>query len=311
MADVAPDLLTRIAARYRGQGLGEADGDRLVVQVIAADFGVHPNSIYIWAKRFRWRRPAWYVVRRPIRKRHGTAARDRADLLAAITTCAASCAPCPSNVEFARRIGASVTTVSAQLRALRRAGAVASEHSGPCRRLVLRDGRTTGFTRLARTRAPHLFHVAAERRSRPDFDDRLERLLRALAAEGRPVPGNAVIGEAIGCAPSTVRRVVSRRVRAGAFGLELRGNERRVGFPDGPCTPWLKQLAGPVVDYAVGGAVRSLRQQGVVVYDLAVATGRAWGVAWFLDGRTVGRDDLLAVAAGRQARALEQLRAAA
>jgi hypothetical protein len=309
----APDLLARIAARYRGEGLTEADRQRLVVHVIAADFGVHPNSIYIWVKRYGWQRPVWYQVRRPMRIAWGTSAKVGAALLAAIVRTADAGEPCPSNVAFARQLGASTECVVKELRQLYRAGTVTSEARGPVRRLILKDGRATAFTRLARTRAPHQFHVdAVERRSRPNLDERLDRVLELRVRQGLPMPSNAELGEAIGCVATSARRVIARRVAAGAFKVELAGNERRLIFPDGRATPWPAQLARAPFDPAVRDAVAALRRCGdVTVYDMAIRTCAAWGVAWFLNGRTVGRDELLAAAAARLARALEQRRVAA
>jgi hypothetical protein len=309
------DLLDRIAARYRGDGLTLDDRSRLVVHVIAGEFGVHPNSIYIWAKRYGWRRPSWYEARRPKRRGSGgTAAQVGAALLAAIVRAADAGAPCPSNVAFARQLGSSTECITLQLRQLYRDGAVVSETRGPMRRLVLKDGRATAFTRLTCSREPQLFRVdTVERTPRPNLGDRLDRVLTARVRQGLPMPGNAELGEAIGCAALSVRRLLNQRVAAGAFKVELAGRDRRVVLPDGRATPWAAQLArAPFVDPTVRAAIAALRRcSDVTVYDMAIRTCGAWGLAWFLNGRTVSRDELLAAAAARQARALEQRQVAA
>jgi hypothetical protein len=306
----APDLLARIARRYRGQDLPPSEAHRMVAQVMAAEFGVHPNSIYLWAKRFGWKRPAWYLARRPKREPWGVGAKVRGRLLAAIERAAAAGVPCPSNAELARALGTSLRTITLQLVRLRRDGEIASQSNGPLRRLTLSDGRATGWTRLTRHRTPSLFHLAleeGERRSRPDLDARLAALLADLLAHERPLPGNPELGQALGCVASTVRRVIGRAVAAGKFRLELAGNDRRVIFADGAATPWPAQLAGPVWDPVVRDALRALQRQGVRVWDLAVHTGRAWGVAWSLDGRTVNRAELLAEDKARRLKALAEL----
>jgi hypothetical protein len=310
-ADLAtsPDLLARIARRYRGQDLPQSEAHRMVAQVMAVEFGVHPNSIYGWARRFGWKRPAWYLERRPKREPWGVGAKVRARLLEAIER-AADGTPCPSNAELARALGTSLRTITLQLVRLRRDGAIASQSNGPLRRLTLSDGRATGWTVLTRHRAPSLFHLAVEageRRSRPDLDARLATLLADLLAHERPLPGNPELAQAMGCTASTVRRVIGRAVAAGKFRVDLAGNDRRVIFKDGAATPWPAQLAGPVFDLAVRDALRALQRQGVRVWDLAVHTGRAWGVAWTLDGRTVNRAELLAEDKARRRKALAEL----
>lgn len=316
------------------QSLTEADCARMGGAAIAAAVGVHPHTVDAWIKRFCWRRPPWYH-KRAGRKAVKPGAVAKA-LESRIENAASTGAALPDNFRLAREIGCSVQGVMAALRRLRQAGTLSSERNGPFRRLVLRDGCATGWSRLTPVYSATGYAVLGEA---PDdalpVDARarrspvLERALDAIerwATAGEAMPGDPAGGKAIGCSPSAFRRALKKLRESGRVTVEHRPHRRRFILPDGRATGWsvpqlrMKPLdaarvralppvrftAAPL-DLAVEEAVRSLRRQGPVVYDLAVVTGCAPGVAWSVDGRTMNRGQLLAEAARRNARAIERL----
>lgn len=309
------------------QSLTEADCPRMAGAAIAEAVGVHPHTVDAWIKRFCWMRPPWYrkrAGRKPVQP--GAVAKV---LESRIEEAAATGAALPDNFRLAREVGCSIQGVTAALRRLRRTGALSSERNGPFRRLVLRDGRATGWSQLTGDNAPSEGPDGGPDDKRPRRKTVVERVREAVegwAASAEPMPGDPAGAKTVGCSPSAFRRALKALRETGALRVENRPHRRRFILPDGRATGWsvpqlrMKPLdtgrrhaprpvrftAAPL-DLAVEEAVRSLRRQGPVVYDLAVVTGCAPGVAWSVDGRTMSRDQLLAEAARRNARAVEQL----
>lgn len=307
-------LLGRIRARYEGRdGIAEADGHRLVVEVMSRDFGVHANSIYGWAKSFGWRRPAWYLKRRPKRPNvKGQPVRVR--LLARLGELAGAGAPVPSNRQLAPRFGCSSSGVVHALRALHRRAEIRSETKGPLRRfkvgaawtawsLAPQDPRPRR-TRPSLERPPAL---AGERRSAAATRDaQVLAVLQRLAAVGAAFPSDAEIGRLVKMPAGSVTRVLERLVGRAALAIESRPpNLRRATLADRTALGWSTGRGNrPVIDLAVIDAGRALRRMGRHVFDVAVVTGCAWGVTWSVDGKLLGRDDLIALARERRAAAL-------
>lgn len=323
VAEYPGALLARVKARYEGRdGVGEDEGGRLVVDSMAQEFGVHANSIFGWARRFKWRRPDWYRARRPARKpaerklSHLLPAR----LLAVLQQTAAAEAPCPTNAELALRLCCSGRGVVVALQALVAAGEVASEVDGPRRRLTLKDGARTDWTppvlerRVRPTPEPAGAVLSAgERRSRQS-EQAVLAALRAAADQGRPFPSDAVIGAAAGVRRRSVLSVLKRLEAAGAVAIERAPNKRRGTVADGAVLGWTATAVagrGNLPDLAAIEAVRALRRMGKHVFDVAVVTGRAWGVTWSVDGRLYGRDALIAYSRERRAVAMERMGAGA
>ena len=324
-----PTLL-EIRDLYEGRGLSEADLPRMSGEKIAAAFDVHPHSIDAWAKRWAWRRPAWYRVSRAwqVKGSERSQVELRAELLGLVR--AATGQPCPSNVVLARALRISGGTIVAQLRRAVAAGDLSSETRGPYRRLTLRDGATTGWTEKINGREtavvlgiPGNFRrgdpPGGERRSREfkTAGQLVLRLLRRAAEWGQACPGNGMLAQAAGCAKATVGRVLRKLQASGKFTIERRTlagqrPDRRIRFADGPVTDWTAGAdARGGIDYAVQDAERALRRQGLVVFDVAVHTGRGWGIAWSIDGKVVGRAELVAFASQRTSKAMADLQVSA
>lgn len=322
-------LLERIKARYEGRdGVGPEEGYRLVADAIAGEFGVHPNSIYHWARIFGWERPAWFLERRPKRPRAATDATGpvRVRLLALLTELAAAGAAVPSNRVLAPRFACTASGIVNALRCLHDSGDVKSETKGPLRRF--RVGRAvTAWSvpplerRVRRTR-PALAKAAKkdERRSsdrgpspaeilkdaRERRDAKLLSLLKRLARTGQACPGDAEIARVARLPMGSVKHVLGRLAAAGELVLEFQPpNKRRVTLKDGAELGWsIGGAARPVIDVAAHDAVRALRRMGHVVFDVAVVTGKAWGVSWSVDGKILGRAALIALADERRAAAI-------
>lgn len=324
-----PTLL-QIRDLYEGRGLSEADMARMSGAAIAAAFDVHPHSIDTWVKRWAWHRPAWYRVARPwqVKRSERSQVQLRAELLGLVR--AAAGLPCPSNVALAHALRISTGTIVKQIRSAVAAGDLSSESRGPYRRLTLRDGTATGWTAKINGREtavvlgiPSCFRRGdpprGERRSREfkTAGQLVLRLLRRGAEWSQACPGNLVMADAAGCTKATIGRLLRKLQADGKFTIERRTlpgqrPDRRIRFADGPVTDWTAGAdARGGIDYAVQDAERALRRQGLVVFDVAVHTGRGWGIAWSIDGKVVGRGELVAIAAQRAAKAMADLQVSA
>jgi hypothetical protein len=303
--------------------LTEADVHRMTGEAIARACDVHPHTVDGWIRRFAWSRPPWY--RQPSGRRKTPPGAVMTKMRAAIEASASAGTALPHNFQLAQDFGCSIQAVRWCLRRLRDDGELVSERDGPRRRLVLKDGRTTGWTALPLGEGVVVRGTTVERRS---LGARVLAAVTGWAAQGRPMPSDEQGGRLIGCDPSSFRRELQRLRQTGKLTVEHPpgGQGRRFVLPDGTATGWsvgqfrtkpvdtlrlraLRPSRGGVapLDLAVEEAVRSLRRQGPVVYDLAVVTGCAPGVAWSVDGRTMNRDQLLAAAAAGNARAMQRL----
>lgn len=306
-----------------GAPLGAADAHRMTGEAIAIACDVHPNTVDGWIRRFCWRRPRWYRQQRGRRQTRPGAvmAKLRAEIDAAATAGRAL----PDNFRLSLDLACSVQAVRWCLRRLRETGEIVSERDGPRRRLVLKDGRATGWPELPGSNAADraAARVPAERRS---LSARVLDAVTGWAREGRPMPTDAQGGALMRCWPSSFRRALYHLRETQQLTVEHRPGRRRFVLPDGTATGWsvaqertkpgeaATSLARPPVrlssaplDLVAEEAVRAMRRQGPVVYDLAVVTGCAPGVAWSVDGRTMTRDQLVAEAARRNARAMQRL----
>jgi hypothetical protein len=322
-------LLGRIRARYEGRdGVGEADGHRLVVDVMAREFGVHSNSIYLWAKTFGWRRPAWYLKRRPKRPNaKGKPVRVR--LLALLGELARSASPVPSNRALAPRFACSPSGIVHALRVLHQCGAIVSEAKGPLRRFKVGAAWTAWSAApidprpkhhrptLERPKSmPSPAALAGERRSQRDAT--VLAALKRLAAIGAAFPSDADIARQARLPEGSVNDALKRLAGQGKLVIEHRPpNQRRAtlsahdGYIGGALGWSTGRGSRPVIDLAAIDAVRALQRMGRTVFDVAVVTGCAWGVTWSVDGKLLGRDDLIAMARDKRASAIEQMRRAA
>jgi hypothetical protein len=286
---------------------------------------VHPHTVDGWIKRFGWSRPPWYhkrTGRKPVQPGAvGQALEKR------IEAAAATGAALPDNFRLARELGCSIQGITTALRRLRESSEISSERSGPCRRLVLRDGRATAWSQVTPSYGAEPDPGAADRPARRRLlPERVLEAIEGWASAGTAMPGDVAAGKAVGCSPSGFRRAVKKLREAGKVTAEHTPHRRRFVLPDGRATGWsvpqlrMKPLeaarirALPAVrrspaplDLAVEEAVRALRRQGPVVFDLSVVTHCAPGVAWSVDGRTMNRAQLLAEAADRNARAMQRL----
>ncbi len=314
-----------------GAPLGAADAHRMTGEAIAIACDVHPNTVDGWIRRFCWRRPRWYRQQRGRRQTRPGAV--MAKLRAAIEEAASSGRALPDNFRLSLDLACSVQAVRWCLRRLRETGEIVSERDGPRRRLVLKDGRATGWPALPGSNAADraAARVPAERRS---LSARVLDAVTGWAREGRPMPTDAQGGALMRCCPSSFRRALYHLRETQQLTVEHRPGRRRFVLPDGTATGWSvaqvricagasrhpgrRDIAtqcpgGPSVlraaplDLVAEEAVRAMRRQGPVVYDLAVVTGCAPGVAWSVDGRTMTRDQLVAEAARRNARAMQRL----
>lgn len=329
----APDALVERAMRLytgvdpdtRGK-LTVADVHRMTGEAIARACDVHPHTVDGWIRRFAWSRPLWY--RQPSGRRKTPPGAVMTKMRASIEAAASAGTALPHNFQLAREFGCSIQAVRWCLRRLRDDGELVSERDGPRRRLVLKDGRATGWSALPLGERVVVRGTTITTVDRRSLGARVLAAVTAWAAEGRPTPTDQQGGRLIGCDPSSFHRELQRLRQAGKLTVEHPpgGQRRRFVLPDGTATAWslgqfrtkpvdtvrLRALrpvrpgAAPL-DLAVEEAVRSLRRQGPVVFDLAVVTGCAPGVAWSVDGRTMDRAQLLATAADRSARAMQRL----
>ena len=319
---VPPEKVAAIRARYEGKGVDPADGPQIVVAELAAQFGVHANSIYIWAKRHCWRRPKWFRDRRPYRRYCLMKNGAEEVVLTEIRLRASFAAPCPTNEQLARELGCSVQTVQSVLRRLIGRQLVRVERRGPERRLLLADGRATLWTgQKARSALAMMARrdVAGVPQNMIASREAIIRLVREAAEAEAPFPSNSVIQERARCSRKTVTRILAELEAAGAFKVERRSSVRRAVYPDGVAHCWgsssravpgveaepMKPAAA--IDLAVVEATRELRRQRIVVFDTYVVTGGAPGRTWSVDGRKVDRQTLLEIAARRNAAAVSAL----
>lgn len=302
--------------------LTPADSHRMTGLAIAQALDVHPHTVDGWIQRFAWSRPAWYRKASPRFSTRPAGVPPR--VAAAIERAAASGEALPDNWRLARTFGCSLQAVSHALRLMRKAGEIRSERDGPRRRLVLKDGRATAWTVLPVGVARQMTGSAPV--ERPSLQARVLSAVTQWAAEKRPMPTDEEAGAAVGCSRWTFGRMLQALRVGGALDVEnLNSNRRRVHLPEGSRTDWTAlpsrrasttspaskaprpvHRSGPL-DLAVDEAVRALRRQGPVVFDLSVVTDCAPGVAWSVDSLTMTRAELLDEAARRNARAIERL----
>ncbi|WP_439611485.1 hypothetical protein [Reyranella sp.] len=322
MIERARRLYTGVDPDTRAK-LTPADSRRMTGLAIALALDVHPHTVDGWIERFAWSRPAWYRKASPRFSTRPTAVLPK--LRAAIEAAVTRGEALPDNWRLARTFGCSLQAVSHALRIMRRAGEVRVERHGPSRRLVLKDGRASGWTELPRGDAlalPAGVESSNERRSRAEL---LLDALSLWASEHRPMPSDVEGGELFGCNPSTFRKALKQLRDTGRVTMENRPSRRRCRLADGRATGWtvpqVRHKAGvplkakhrrtsrgaAALDLVAEEAVRSLRRQGPVVFDLSVVTDFAPGVAWSVAGRTMTRAQLIDEAARRNARAIERL----
>ncbi len=320
-------LLERIRARYEGRDGPDGkpwlpeEGQRLVVEQIARDFGVHSNSVFHWARIFGWRRPAWYRQHRPKRPNANKAVGPvRVRLLAILAEAARRGGPVASNRQLAPVLACSSSGVVHALRVLLQRREIASEQKGPLRRFAV-DGEWTAWSASPRDPRPAIRPTLEARRhnlctaglsAREEAarkrDDRVLAVLRRLAAAGEAFPSDVEIARLVRMPEGSVKNVLGRLCDRGDIAIERRPNRRRADFPDGAALGWsLGRDRRPAVDLAAADAVRALRRMGRHVFDVAVVTGRAWGVSWSVDGRIMGRGALIAHAGERRSAALAQM----
>lgn len=292
---------------YCGIGLGQEDCALMIGDVIAAEIGVHPHTLDAWIIKFTWRRPSWYTKRRPYRRRKpGNVAKK---VGGAIEAAASKGRPFPSNLALARRFKCSLSTIRDVLRALVDAGEIRTERDGPRRRLRLRDGRVTAWSVLANQLPPKA--AKAQHHSRKEI---VLRAVIAAAARGDVCPTTGELAIRAKCSRDRVGALLRELEAADAFKVDrARRAQRRFIFADGTATAWpggssRKPLA---IDYAATEAITALRRMGhASVFDVAVVTGKAWGVTWSVDGKLYDRAALIAYASERRSAAIRSMQAA-
>lgn len=289
---------------YCGIGLGPDDCAQMVGDAISAALRIHPHTLDGWRKRYGWRRPSWYTKRRPYRRQK--VANVAKKVGEAIERAASRGRPFPSNLSLARKLKVSVTTVRVIVRGLVEAGEIITERDGPRRRLRLRDGRVTAWSVLVNLDSPQ---VAAKKKR--DSGEIVLRAIMRAALKGEPCPTTAVLAARIRRSRDRAAGILRELEQHGAFKVDrARRGQRRIIFPDGSATAWpggsSKRPLG--IDYAATEAVTTLRRMGhASVFDVAVLTGKAWGVTWSVDGKRYDRDALIAYAAERRSMAMSAL----
>src|SRR5262249_8331081 len=144
-------IVRRARALFEGEGISPSEREvvmrYLPCAAIAELLGLHARTIEDMARRLQWQRPAWY--RAPRRGRHIDGL--RANLRRLLDKLAASGTPCPSNQDIGRELDCSHASIIAQLRQLTEAGEIKTERrGGNVRRIILANGRATGWTVKAR-----------------------------------------------------------------------------------------------------------------------------------------------------------------
>jgi hypothetical protein len=290
---------------YCGIGLTPNDCALMIGDVIATGIGVHPHTLDAWIIKYKWRRPRWYRKRRPYPVRGAvdlaTMVRQEIERAASLGTAF------PANHALARRLGYSVGTVRLVLRDLVAAGEINTERDGPRRRLRLRDGRMTAWSVLADAEPPDVaLRTQATRKAT------VLQALRDAAIAGAPCPSNLDLAQRAECRRYRVDNLIGELLVEGAFRIERRrGNQRRMFFADGTATAWsfVRNRNSRVVDLAATEAVTALRRMGhASVFDVAVETGKAWGVTWSVDGKLYDRTALIAYATERRSWAMSAAR---
>jgi hypothetical protein len=303
---LSPRVVEQAKRLYCGIGLGPDDCASMVGDAIAGELGIHPHTLDAWIVRYAWRRPSWYTKRRPYRRHKRGAVAKKIGV--AIERAAAGGLPFPSNLALTRKLKCSLHAVRMVLRGLVRAGDIRAERDGPRRRLRLRDGRVTAWSVLANADSPQ----EAKRKDQKGSEVILQLVMRA-ARKGDPCPTTAVLADRIRRSRDRAARILRQLEQQGAFKVDrARRGQRRIIFPDGSATAWpggsSKRPLG--IDYAATEAVTTLRRTGhASVFDVAVVTGKAWGVTWSVDGKRYDRDALIAYAAERRSTAMSALRA--
>ena len=108
--------------------------------------------------------------------------------------------------------------------------------------------------------------------------------------------------------------MLQRLEAAGALTMERVPNKRRAVLAEDGVVEWTggapsrrPRAVKPALDLAVTDSVRALQRMGRQVFDVAVVTGKAWGVSWSVDGRILGRAELIALADSRRAAAIAEM----
>ncbi|MCA0247668.1 MAG: hypothetical protein LCH93_13710 [Proteobacteria bacterium] len=301
------DKIAEARRLYCGIGLTVDDCPRMIGDVIAAGIGVHPHTLDAWIVKFGWRRPRWYRKRRPYPPRGEV---DLATMIRQeIERAASHGSALATNHVLARRLGYSVTGVRIVLRDLVAAGEIVTERDGPRRRLRLRDGRLTAWSVLADAEPPE-----AALRTQAIRKATVLQALQEAASAGAPCPSNHDLADRAGCCRHRIDSLIKECLAAGTFRIERRrGNQRRLFFADGTATAWslVRNRQVRAVDVAAAEAVTTLRRMGhASVFDVAVVTGKAWGVTWSVDGKLYDRAALIAYAGERRSDALRAMGAA-
>lgn len=301
------DKIAEARRLYCGIGLTVDDCPRMIGDVIATGIGVHPHTLDAWIIKYKWRRPRWYRKRRPYPVRSEV---DLATMVGEeIDRAASQGSALATNHVLARRLGYSVTAVRIVLRDLVAAGEIVTERDGPRRRLRLRDGRMTAWSVLADAEPPDVaLRTMAARK------ETVLQALKAAACEGAPCPSNHDLADRAGCRRHRVDSLIKELLAERAFRIERRrGNQRRLFFADGTATDWSRVASARrrAVDVSAAWAVTTLRRMGhASVFDVAVVTGKAWGVTWSVDGKLYDRAALIAYAGERRSDALRAMGAA-
>jgi DNA-binding transcriptional regulator YhcF (GntR family) len=289
---------------YCGIGLTLDDCPRMIGDVIATGIGVHPHTLDAWIIKYKWRRPRWYRKRRPYPPRGEV---DLTTMIGEeIERVASAGHSFPTNHVLARRLNYSVTAVRIALRDLVATGEISTERDGPRRRLRLHDGRMTAWSVLADAEPPEV-----AQRTKATRNEIVLQALKAAAIAGAPCPSNHELAARAECRRHRVDSLIRELLAEGAFRIERRrGNQRRLFFADGTETAWslVKNRHARAVDIAAAEAVTALRRMGhALVFDVAVYTGKAWGVTWSVDGKLYGRAALIAYAAERRSASVQAM----
>jgi DNA-binding transcriptional regulator YhcF (GntR family) len=202
---------------------------------------------------------------------------------------------------MARALGVSHTTVIKALRRLAAAGEIRSECRFSVRRLHFAGG-STDWTEKQRGA---ILLAARHGTPRPSVASIIAAAIRRAAERLEQCPSNDRLAVLAGCSPSLVRRRLAGLLAAGTFAIEKRGMARRVTYPDGTATSWpARSSCRQLPDIVAAGAVRELRRQNLVVFDVAVVRQAVPGRTWSVDGRLLDRSAVIALAAARARQAM-------